>query len=324
MEFQLTFRRPAAARPAPVAEPAPQEGPQAGLPANRRQLARERVSTLTAPLAVTAGPAEDITEAYLVNADGSGIRRLTHQPRGANASLILGLARLGSDAILIARQISPPDSDPLSTRLYRLALSSGALEPLTSDNFDANTPAAARDGSRIAFARKGPGDANRLYLAAGDGHGIRALPSVGASDDAPAFSPNGQSIAFTCYRADEDICVVGADGRGARRLTHGSSYDSHPTWSPEGSKLTFSRDGDIWTMRADGRGLRRLTRGALERDTAPAWSSDGKLIAFVRADAKHNSTFTGPGRVMLIHSDGRGLVRVNTPRLRSVRAVIWR
>jgi len=146
---------------------------------------------------------------------------------------------------------------------------------------------------------------------------------VGDADDAPSWSPDGRSIAFTCFAADEDICVVGTYGNDPRRLTHGHAYDSRPTWSPDGGRIAFSRDGHIWTMRADGTAQKQITRGARVHDTVPAWSRDGRWIAFVRADGERDSTFTGPGRLMLIRPGGTGLVRVET-RLPAIRLVAWR
>jgi TolB protein len=67
-------------------------------------------------------------------------------------------------------------------------------------------------------------------------------------------------------------------------------------------KIAFSSDAggsaDILVMNADGSGRENLTTGAGE-DTDPAWSPDGRRLAFVRE-----------GAVFLIRADGSGLKRV--------------
>jgi Tol biopolymer transport system component len=55
--------------------------------------------------------------------------------------------------------------------------------------------------------------------------------------------------------------------------------------SPNGKRVAFARiGGGIYSMNVDGTGLRRLTTNS--RDAYPAWSPDGKKIAFIRASAK--------------------------------------
>lgn len=65
--------------------------------------------------------------------------------------------------------------------------------------------------------------------------------------------------------------------------------------------IVFGRGDSIWLAAPDGSGLRRLTRGA--RDGAPAWSPDGRWVAF-------DSDRAGKQEVWVVGRDGTGLRRV--------------
>jgi Tol biopolymer transport system component len=98
----------------------------------------------------------------------------------------------------------------------------------------------------------------------------------------PAWSPNGQLIAFSSKRTGSfDIYVMNADGTGARRLTSTRDDETNPTWSPDGKRLAFDRGRDIYGVNANGTGLHRITDDQAA-DTEPAWSPDGHWIAYVK------------------------------------------
>jgi TolB protein len=91
-----------------------------------------------------------------------------------------------------------------------------------------------------------------------------------------------------------EVFVVRPDGSGRRMVTYEvPAYDNtNPGWSPDGRKIAFSghvlggwaRSG-IFVINVDSSGRRRLTSGmedAAGVGNAPAWSPDGRRIAFSR------------------------------------------
>src|SRR3954453_20082739 len=67
-----------------------------------------------------------------------------------------------------------------------------------------------------------------------DGTGRTQLTSGSDIDSNPAWSPDGQRIAYDSNRASTQphIWLMNADGSGHSRLTSSSPYETEPTWSP--------------------------------------------------------------------------------------------
>jgi WD40 repeat protein len=158
-------------------------------------------------------------------------------------------------------------------------------------------PSFSPDGSRIVFSSVGDyGDVSDtvgasgldLYVMAADGSERRRLLD-GDEDVSPAWSPDGQQIAFVRGGGDDGtgrIFVVDPDDGSARALVEhdGPAEDADPAWSPDGMQLAFVRtepDGLSHLMIANADGSD--ARSVLERPEAlgsPSWSPDGTTMVF--------------------------------------------
>ena len=126
------------------------------------------------------------------------------------------------------------------------------------------------------------------------------------------------SIASVMAKSDEAAVVEGlyvmkADGTSQTRLLPSNDLDFFgPAASPDGRPLAFrvARAGadasDIWVAGANGTGAHRITNTG-RHDTQPAWSRDGKWIAFVSSPAGTSGDF----RLAIIHPDGSGMRTVH-------------
>jgi Tol biopolymer transport system component len=185
-----------------------------------------------------------------------------------------------------------------------------------------STPSPVPYQGRIAFASDRDGSFE-IYTMNADGSNQTRLTNSRGWDTDPAWSPDGERIAFWSARDDPDgeihireIYTMNADGSNQTRLTHNLIWNTDPAWSPDGKRIVFryredtSGDGvvnyqdkgEIYVMNADGSGQTNLSNNPAD-DSEPGWSPDGKRITFwsYRNDS-HG--------VYVMNADGSGQTRL--------------
>ena len=154
-------------------------------------------------------------EVYVMNADGSGQKRLTRKPADDQ------FGAWSPDGRTIA---FTSDRDG-NVEVYVMNADGSGQQRLTRNPGEDATPAWSPDGRKIAFRSARDGN-SEIHVMNADGSGQRRLTRIAWPDVTPAWSPDGRMIAFSFT----DIYVMNADGSGRRNLTR----------TPEARELGFA------------------------------------------------------------------------------------
>lgn len=197
----------------------------------------------------------------------------------------------------------PPRETRRPSHIYLVPLAGGTARQLTSGDLSQSSPAWSPDGKTIAFEQDSTENLEvrrdnwpALFLVTVADGATRRLPTGFPQSSSPAWSPDGNAIAFVCSKgpdAENDICIVPASGGTARTLTGDWSLDpSSPTWSADGKTIYFSAETNgnvhLFAVAATGGPVRQVTTG--ERQLRGFnLSTDGRALAYTASDVTHGT-----------------------------------
>jgi len=121
-------------------------------------------------------------------------------------------------------------------------------------------------------------------VADADGFNPRTVAESNDPLMSPAWSPDGQSLAYVSFETKASAIYVQRLATGERRrVSARAGINGAPEFSPDGTRLaiTLSRDGnlDIYVLDLTTQALTRITSDEAI-DTEAAWAPDGKTLYF--------------------------------------------
>jgi Tol biopolymer transport system component len=216
---------------------------------------------------------------YVMQADGSAVTNLTHDP--------------GSDRYATwspdGRKIAFASDRAAKNKIDIYVMDADGSNPrrLTQDAGPNSFPSWSKGGGKIAFMSKRDGHW-QIYIMNADGTSQKRLASSEANDENPCFSPDRAHVIFESNRDGEgkdQLYSIKIDGSGLKRLTQNDANNIFPSFSPDGKFILLgltrpSPAGDehkIYRIKKDGTGQKELADdGFFAR-----WSPRGERIAFI-------------------------------------------
>ena len=194
------------------------------------------------------------SEIYVMRADGTGARRLTHA-RGDDSH-----PHWSADGrrIYFNSARATPDLKAEWTRqwidIYSMTADGGDLRRHTDCRATCTYPTPSPDGRRVVHRR--------------------------------TLAEPGLDWELKTVARNSEVFVTALDGSGSVNVTRSPAYDGWPTWSPSGKWLVFAsnRDGQaatgqIYAVRPDGTGMHALTAGPWSR-VQPSFAGADRLLVY--------------------------------------------
>ena len=165
---------------------------------------------------------------HVANASGGGIRQLTTEgnlPRWSPVANRIAFQTTDTSGVRSIGIVSPDGSGLRS------------LAPPDTESW--SEPDWSPDGSRLVHVRRlGRNGQTDLFVMDTTGGAVVRLATDGSDDFGPAWSPDGQWIAWSIgtFSPANELWIMKSDGTEARMLTYGGD----PSWSPDSRRIAFN------------------------------------------------------------------------------------
>ncbi|HLL73470.1 MAG TPA: hypothetical protein VK363_18665, partial [Pyrinomonadaceae bacterium] len=168
----------------------------------------------------------------------------------------------------------------------------------------------APDGKSFVYVSFEAGNTDIYWQRVGGKNPTNLTKDSSQSETTPAFSPDGNLIAFHSAREPSGLYIMEATGENPRRL---SDTGYHPSWSPDGKQIVVGTEwvgvhsnkstspSALWIIDVATGAKRLLTEGDAAQ---PSWSPGGGRIAYWYWSSQ------GRGDIVTIPAAGGQPVRV--------------
>lgn len=196
----------------------------------------------------------DRFDIYLVNRDGSGLRRLT------NYDVYTAEGVLSPDGRrIVFTSLKDGDLD-----IYTMSIDGTNVRRLTTTPGYDGGPWWSPDGTKIVYRAWHPPDSAgladyqgllaqrmvrpsrmELWVMNADGSNQRQITNLGGANFGPSWTPDGRRIIFSSnYKSPRsrnfELYLINLDGSGLEQITNHQEFDGFPMFSPDGRRLVWA------------------------------------------------------------------------------------
>lgn len=258
-----------------------------------------------------------LQQVFLINADGTGKKKLTEDENkkwglawGQNKLAYVSFGTDGLEKIFVINPDGTGNAQliPDNTR---------------QGNADSDKPPAwagpswSPDGKSLVYTSLDEKANPKMYRVNSDGTGKSLVQESEFRQWSPAFSPDGNKLVYVSYteKFKEELFVL--EGNISRQLTFDEIKKNYPVWGPEGTIVFVSYESvmssgeKLFAINEDGTG-RRLFINTDHKQRNPSFSSDGRKFAYAAIDVSGNVKIA-VGDVMGITGTATPVITTATP-----------
>jgi Tol biopolymer transport system component len=157
------------------------------------------------------------------------------------------------------------------------------------------------DGQKLVYSADA-GSGRQIFIVGADGSGDTQILNLPAGENSqPAWSPDGQWIAFVNVNDDgsgsqSSLYMIGVDGSNLTQLASdaGKNINSDPAWSKDGQTLFYVHSGDIYSIDVNpvGTPSQRVSFGNSGVNASLDVSPDGNMLIFARKESSNWDIWT--------------------------------